>query len=154
MPPIERKRSREHRMHAIFETSRGRITARLHRSDAPQTVENFVKLARERFYDGTKWHRVIEHFVVQGGCPQGDGTGGPGWSIPLEHNERKHERGSLAMARGRAEDSGGSQFYISRNRLPHLDGEYCVFGSVTAGLDVVDKLEPQDELTRVTIIDL
>ena len=91
--------------------------------------------------------------MIQGGCPEGSGKGGPGWTIPLEDNERKHERGALAMARGRERDSGGSQFYITRSRLPHLDGEYCVFGTVTAGLDVVDKIEAEDKLKRVMIVD-
>ena len=140
-------------LHAILETARGNITVRLHRKDAPETVKNFVKLARERFYHETTFHRVIDKFVAQGCCPNGDGTGGPGYTIELECNDRKHERGSLAMARGRKLDSGGSQFYISRSRLPHLDGEYCVFGSVTAGLEVVDKLEPEDALKKVTIVE-
>ena len=154
MPPFEQApRLKKMRMHAILETSRGRIMVRLHQKDAPQTVSNFVKLARDRFYDGTQWHRVIDHFVIQGGCPKGDGTGGPGYTIPLEKNERKHTRGVLAMARAAAEDSGGSQFYITRSSLPHLDGSYCVFGTVTAGLEVVDTIEPQDKLQRVSIVE-
>ena len=140
-------------MHAILQTSRGNITFRLHMRASPKTVENFVKLARSRFYDGTVFHRVIDKFVVQGGCPRGDGTGDPGYTIEMEQNDRKHERGSVAMARGRALDSGGSQFYIARSRLPHLDGEYCVFGSVTAGIDVVDKIEEKDVVERVLIVD-
>lgn len=140
-------------MHAILQTNKGNITFRLHARTAPKTVENFVKLARSRFYDGTIWHRVIDKFVIQGGCPRGDGTGGPGYTIAMEPNERKHERGSVAMARGRALDSAGSQFYIARSQLPHLDGEYCVFGSVTAGIDVVDKIEPKDTVERVLIVD-
>lgn len=140
-------------MHAILKTTRGNITIRLHGRTAPKTVENFVKLARDRFYDGTVWHRVIDSFVIQGGCPKGDGTGGPGYTIELETNERLHERGSVAMARGRAPDSAGSQFYISRSRLPHLDGDYCVFGTVTAGLEVVDSIELADQLENVMIVE-
>lgn len=140
-------------MHAILETTKGNITIRLHRKDAPQTVRNFIKLARERFYDKTVWHRVIDNFVIQGGCPVGDGSGGPGYTIDAELNGREHQKGTVAMARGRKLDSAGSQFYIARSRLPHLDGQYTVFGSVTTGLEVVDAIQPNDELKSVMIVD-
>ncbi len=140
-------------MHAVLETARGNIVFRLMKTHSPRTVENFVKLAREGFYDGTIWHRVIDNFVAQGGCPIGDGTGGPGYTIEHETNDREHVKGAVAMARGRDLNSGGSQFYIARSRLQHLDGDYTVFGQVTAGLEVVDKLEAKDTLTRVTIVD-
>ena len=140
-------------MHAILDTSRGKITVRLHKGDAPKTVANFVKLARERFYDESSWHRAIPGFVIQAGCPNGDGTGGPGYKIEVELNSRKHERGVMAMARGRALDSAGSQFYITRSRLPHLDGQDAIFGTVTSGMDVVDQIEPNDTITRVSIVE-
>ncbi len=140
-------------MHAVLETTKGTIAFRLHKSVAPSTCENFVKLARQGFYDTTKFHRVIDNFVIQGGCPTGDGKGGPGWSIAAELSERKHVRGTVAMARGRRLDSAGSQFYICRSTLPHLDGQYTIFGSVTTGLEVVDKIEKDDQITRIAIID-
>jgi len=140
-------------MHAVLVTPKGNIAFRFHRSVAPKTVENFVKLARKGFYDGTKWHRVIDNFVIQGGCPNGDGRGGPGYTIEAELSDRKHLRGTVALARGQRLDSGGSQFYICRSSLPHLDGQYAIFGTVTAGLDVVDKIAKDDDLTRVAIVE-
>lgn len=140
-------------MHAVLETTKGTIAFRLHKRVAPNTCENFAKLARQGFYDGTVWHRVIDNFVIQGGCPAGDGTGGPGYTIEQELSDRKHVRGTVAMARGRKANSGGSQFYICRSTLPHLDGYDTVFGTVTAGLEVVDAVEKGDQLVRVSIID-
>ena len=140
-------------MHAVLETSKGTIAFRLHKRVAPKTCEPFAKLARQGFYDKTKWHRVIDNFVIQGGCPKGDGTGGPGYSIEPEISERLHLRGTVAMARGRRPDSAGSQFYICRSTLPHLDGYDTVFGTVTAGLEVLDAVAQDDELVRVSIID-
>ena len=140
-------------MHAVLETDKGNITFRFHQRIAPKTCENFAKLAKQGFYDGTKWHRVIDNFVIQGGCPQGDGKGDPGYNIDAELSDRAHVRGTVAMARGRALNSAGSQFYICRSTLPHLDGQYTIFGSVTAGLGVVDKIEPDDKLNRVSIIE-
>jgi len=140
-------------MHAVLETSKGTIAFRLHKRVAPNSCENFAKLARQGFYDKTKWHRVIDNFVIQGGCPKGDGTGDPGYTIEAEISDRKHVRGTVAMARGRRVDSAGSQFYICRSTLPHLDGYDTVFGTVTAGLEVVDAVAADDELVRVSIID-
>ena len=140
-------------MHAVLETSKGTIAFRLHKRVAPNSCENFAKLARQGFYDKTKWHRVIDNFVIQGGCPKGDGTGDPGYTIEAEISDRKHVRGTVAMARGRRVDSAGSQFYICRSTLPHLDGQYTVFGTVTTGLDVVDKIDMGDEVKRVSIVD-
>ncbi len=97
-------------MHALIETSKGPITFRFDRDKAPTTVENFVTLARKGFYDKTTWHRVIDNFVIQGGCPRGDGRGGPGYTIEAELSDRKHLRGSVAMARGRSLNSAGSLF--------------------------------------------
>ncbi len=140
-------------MHAVIDTTKGSITFRFDREKAPTTVENFVKLARKGFYDKTTWHRVIDNFVIQGGCPRGDGRGGPGYTIDAELSDRKHLRGTVAMARGRSLNSAGSQFYICRSTLPHLDGQYTVFGTVTTGLDVVDKIGMGDEVKRVSIVD-
>ena len=108
--------------------------------DAPKTVENFVTLARKGFYNGLSFHRVVPDFVVQGGCPKGDGTGGPGYQIKAEFNKQKHVRGSVAMARSQHPDSAGSQFYITYGATPHLDNNYTVFGEVIEGMDVVDKI--------------
>ncbi len=141
-------------MHAVLETSKGTIAFRLHKRVAPKTCENFVKLARQGFYDKTKWHRVIDNFVIQGGCPKGDGTGGPGYAIDAEISDRNHVRGTVAMARGqKSVNSAGSQFYICRSTLPHLYGYDTIFGTVTAGLEVVDAVAAGDELLRVAIID-
>jgi cyclophilin family peptidyl-prolyl cis-trans isomerase len=119
--------------------------------DAPETVENFVKLAKQGFYDGLKFHRVVPDFVVQGGCPKGDGTGGPGWTIPAEFNSKKHVRGTLAMARSQHPDSAGSQFYICYGPTPHLDRNYTVFGQVTSGMEHVDRIKQGDKMKTVEI---
>ncbi len=140
-------------MHAVLETTKGNVTFRFHKTGAPNHVANFVKLARQGFYDKTEWHRCIDNFVIQGGCPKGDGTGGAGHTVAAELTDRKHVRGTVAMARGRRIDSASSQFYICRSTLPHLDGAYTIFGSVTAGLDVVDKIAVGDTLKRVSIVD-
>jgi peptidyl-prolyl cis-trans isomerase B (cyclophilin B) len=121
--------------------------------DAPKTVENFVTLAKKGFYDGLKFHRVVPDFVVQGGDPKGDGTGGPGYTIKAEFNPRKHVRGSLAMARSQHPDSAGSQFYITYGAVPHLDGSYTVFGQVTSGMEHVDRIKQGDRMRSVTIIE-
>ena len=108
---------------------------------APITIENFIKLAKEGFYEGLTFHRVIKGFVIQGGCPKGNGTGGPGYTIKGEFkrngvdNPIKHEVGVLSMARGRAPNSAGSQFFIMVGNMPHLDGEYAAFGKVTKNVD-------------------
>lgn len=113
---------------------------------APITVENFEKLANEGFYDGLKFHRVIPHFMIQGGCPQGNGMGGPGYTIKGEFNmnghvnELLHERGVLSMARAMDPNSAGSQFFIMVEDSPHLDGQYAAFGRVTEGMDAADKI--------------
>lgn len=113
---------------------------------APKTVENFEKLAGEGFYDGLIFHRVIPGFMIQGGCPNGNGMGGPGYSIEGEFasngfkNDLKHERGVLSMARAMDPDSAGSQFFIMVEDAPHLDGEYAAFGKVTEGMDAADKI--------------
>jgi peptidyl-prolyl cis-trans isomerase B (cyclophilin B) len=118
--------------------------------DAPNTVANFEKLANEGFYDGILFHRVIPGFVAQGGCPNGNGTGGPGYSINCEHNKNKHERGSLAMAH-RGPNTGGSQFYICFKPQPHLDGVHTVFGKVTSGMEIVDALKGQEKMESIRV---
>lgn len=140
-------------MQAVIETSRGTIAFRFQNTEAPKTCANFVKLAKQGFYDNLTWHRVIDNFVIQGGCPRGDGTGGPGYTIDAELSEAKHVKGTVAMARGSALNSAGSQFYIARTALPHLDKKYTVFGQVTSGFDVIDKIKQGDSIKKVSIVE-
>jgi len=119
--------------------------------DAPKTVENFVTLAKKGFYDGLNFHRVVPDFVVQGGCPKGDGTGGPGYQVKAEFNKNKHVRGSVAMARSQHPDSAGSQFYICYGATPHLDNNYTVFGKVVSGMEEADRIKQGDRMTSVVI---
>jgi peptidyl-prolyl cis-trans isomerase B (cyclophilin B) len=119
--------------------------------DAPKTVESFVTLARKGFYDGLNFHRVVPDFVVQGGCPKGDGTGGPGYQVKAEFNKNKHVRGSVAMARSQHPDSAGSQFYICYGATPHLNNNYTVFGKVVSGMEEVDRIKQGDRMTSVVI---
>ena len=119
--------------------------------DAPKTVDNFVTLAKKGFYNGLTLHRVVPGFVAQGGCPKGNGTGGPGYTIPAEFNKNNHVRGSLAMARSQHPDSAGSQFYITYGAQPHLDNNYTVFGKVTSGMEHVDRIRQGDRMTSITI---
>jgi peptidyl-prolyl cis-trans isomerase B (cyclophilin B) len=121
--------------------------------DAPKTVENFVTLAKKGFYDNLTFHRVVPDFVVQGGCPKGDGTGGPGHTIKAEFNKQKHVRGSVAMARSQHPDSAGSQFYITYGATPHLDGSYAVFGHVVSGMEHVDRIKQGDRMKSVAIVE-
>ncbi len=122
------------------------MKAELYPEVAPNTVNNFISLVSSGFYDGVVFHRVIEGFMIQGGDPQGNGTGGPGYSIRGEfasngfQNDLKHEPGVLSMARSMLPNSAGSQFFIMHKRSPHLDGEYAAFGKVIEGMDVVDKI--------------
>ena len=121
----------------------------LYEDVAPVTVENFVKLAREGFYNGLKFHRVILGFMIQGGCPLGNGTGGPGYTIKGEFasngiaNDLKHERGVISMARAMDPDSAGSQFFIMVDDAPYLDGQYAAFGKVTEGMETADTIVNQ-----------
>ena len=121
--------------------------------DAPKTVENFVTLTQKGFYDGLVFHRVEPGFVIQGGDPQGNGMGGPGYKIKAEFNKQKHVRGAVAMARSNDPDSAGSQFYIVLAPANFLDGKYTVFGIVTSGMDVVDKVRVGDKMKSVKIVD-
>ncbi len=124
-----------------MQTSEGAIVFELFEEDAPETVANFRKLAGEGFYDGLTFHRVIKDFMIQGGCPQGTGTGGPGYTFADEINAHKIVRGALAMANA-GPDTNGSQFFIvTADACPWLDGKHTVFGQVSEGMDVVDKLE-------------
>jgi peptidyl-prolyl cis-trans isomerase B (cyclophilin B) len=122
-------------------------------ADAPKTVENFVTLAKKGFYNNLSFHRVVPDFVVQGGCPKGNGTGGPGYTIPAEFNKQKHVRGTVAMARSQDPNSAGSQFYICYGATPHLDGNYTVFGKVTSGMEHVDRIKQGDRMTSVAIVE-
>lgn len=137
---------------AVIETDKGTIELELFEADAPNTVANFVKLANDGFYNGLTFHRVIPGFVLQGGCPVGDGTGGPGYMIPCEINPRKHTAGALSMAHA-GKDTGGSQFFITHGPQPHLDGVHTVFGQVTSGMDVVLAIQPDDVMNKVTIVE-
>ncbi|RAP76443.1 peptidylprolyl isomerase [Paenibacillus montanisoli] len=121
--------------------------------DAPNTVANFEKLANEGFYNGLTFHRVIPGFVAQGGCPNGTGTGGPGYQINCEINPNKHERGSLAMAHA-GRNTGGSQFYIAYQPQPHLDGQHTVFGKVAKGMEHIDAFKGRDKMSKVEVKEL
>jgi len=130
-----------------FEMENGDLMkGELYSEIAPETVKNFVDLVKKGFYDGLTFHRVIPGFMIQGGCPQGTGTGGPGHTIKGEfakngfENNLKHDRGVLSMARSMSPDSGGSQFFIMVADSSHLDGQYASFGKITEGLDVVDRI--------------
>jgi peptidyl-prolyl cis-trans isomerase B (cyclophilin B) len=135
-----------------METSKGNIAIELYASAAPITVNNFVFLIKEGFYDGVSFHRVIADFMIQGGDPTGTGTGGPGYRFEDEFdgNPHRHERGSLSMANS-GPGTNGSQFFICHSPQAHLDGRHTVFGKVTEGLDIVDEIEAGDEMVKVTI---
>jgi peptidylprolyl isomerase/peptidyl-prolyl cis-trans isomerase B (cyclophilin B) len=131
----------------------GEIRIEFFPEDAPKTVENFVTLAKKGFYDGLTFHRIVPGFVVQGGDPKGNGTGGPGHTIKAEFNKRKHVRGTVAMARSQRPDSAGSQFYITYGPTPHLDGNYTVFGQVVSGVEHVDTIVQGDRMKSVKILE-
>jgi peptidyl-prolyl cis-trans isomerase B (cyclophilin B) len=124
-----------------MQTSEGTIGLELFDEDAPKTVANFKKLAGDGFYDGLIFHRVIKDFMIQGGCPQGTGTGGPGYEFEDEFNDHKIVRGALAMANAGPNTNGSQFFLVTTEAAPWLDGKHTVFGRVTEGMDVVDKLE-------------
>jgi peptidyl-prolyl cis-trans isomerase B (cyclophilin B) len=139
---------------AIIEMDKGNVVIELFEKEAPKTVANFEKLINEGFYNGLSFHRVIKGFMAQGGCPQGTGTGGPGYMIPCETkgNPHKHERGSLSMAH-RGPNTGGSQFFIVYEPQPHLDGMHTVFGKVMEGMELVDQVKQGDTMNKVTIVE-
>jgi len=126
---------------ATMNTSEGPIEIELFDDDAPKTVENFVKLAGDGFYDGLIFHRVIKGFMIQGGCPQGTGTGGPGYTFDDEHNAHRVVRGALAMANAGPNTNGSQFFIVTAAECPWLDGKHTVFGRVSDGMDVVDAIE-------------
>jgi len=132
----------------------GEIVIEFFPEDAPKTVANFVTLAKKGFYDGLTFHRVEPKFVVQGGDPKGNGTGGPGYTIKAEFNKQKHERGAVAMARSQSPDSAGSQFYITLAPAYFLDGQYTVFGKVVSGMDLVDGIKVGDKMKTVRIVEV
>ncbi len=150
-----------------IETDRGEIVAELFEQDAPKTVENFAGLVegtkewidpssgqpvKKPYYDGLTFHRVVPDFVIQGGCPKGTGTGGPGYHIDCEtsNNPRKHQRGSLSMAHA-GRNTGGSQFFVCHSAPSHLDGRHTVFGQVISGIEAVDAIQVGDKMNRVWI---
>ncbi|MBI3232725.1 MAG: peptidylprolyl isomerase [Bacteroidetes bacterium] len=137
-------------------TNKGVLTIEFFENDAPITVKNFTDLAKKGFYDGLTFHRVIPDFVIQGGCPQGTGVGGPGYTIPCETSggNQRHDRGILSMAHA-GKNTGGSQFFICHNRTntQHLDGVHTVFGKVISGLEVIDDIREDDVMNKVVIID-
>ena len=137
---------------ANFKTQRGQIVCELFAQDAPKTVNNFVFLARDGFYDGTTFHRVIADFMIQGGDPTGTGRGGPGYRFEDEtkNNPHRHSRGTLSMANA-GPNTNGSQFFITHVETPWLDGKHTVFGHVLSGLEIVDAVQQGDKLESVTI---
>lgn len=141
---------------AEIHTNKGVMIVDFFEKDAPGTVDNFVKLSRQGFYDGLTFHRVIPDFVIQGGCPDGTGAGGPGYSIPCETSGENqfHDRGVLSMAHA-GRNTGGSQFFICHNRknTAHLDRKHTCFGKVTEGLDVIDQIRRGDIIEKIVIIE-
>ena len=138
-------------LNAVFDTDRGQIKVELYPDKAPLTVASFVNLARKGFYDGLNFHRVIPDFMIQGGCPKGTGTGGPGYKFEDETNNGvRHERGVLSMANA-GPNTNGSQFFITHIKTDWLDGKHTVFGKVTEGLDVVDAVKQGDAIKSVRI---
>ena len=137
---------------AIIETEKGNIFLELFENEAPKTVDNFVKLINQGFYNGLTFHRVIDNFMIQCGCPKGDGTGGPGYTIKCEINPKKHRTGTLSMAHA-GKNTGGSQFFITHAPQPHLDGVHTVFGQVREGMDIVNKIKQGDIMTKVTVVE-
>ena len=135
---------------AIIKTSKGDINIDFFDKDAPGTVANFVQLAESGFYNGLTFHRVIANFMIQGGCPKGDGTGGPGYTIKCEINPNKHLAGSLSMAH-RGKNTGGSQFFICHSSQPHLDGVHTVFGR-TQDMAVVNAIRGGDKMNEVVVV--
>ncbi len=137
-------------------TEKGTMKVEFFEKDAPGTVENFVKLSKEGFYDGLTFHRVIPNFVIQGGCPDGTGMGGPGYSIKceLDGDNQYHDKGVLSMAHA-GKDTGGSQFFIchSRENTQHLDRKHTVFGKVYEGLEVIDTIKQGDTIEKIIIIE-
>jgi len=135
-----------------IETDRGTITMELDPQLAPNSVNHFVSLARDGFYNGLTFHRVVPDFVVQGGDPRGDGEGGPGYTVRDEISQRPYLRGTVGIALD-WQDTGGSQFFITHSPQPHLDAKYTVIGRVTDGMDVVDRIQQNDVIRRIRVWD-
>ncbi|WP_086267663.1 peptidylprolyl isomerase [Campylobacter devanensis] len=139
---------------AVIKTDKGDMVAELYPDETPQTVANFVELAKSGFYDGLNFHRVIPNFVIQGGCPYGNGVGGPGWRIKCEcvGQKRKHNRGSLSMAHA-GRDTGGSQFFVCHSPQPHLNGVHTIFGELIddESKSVLDAIRQGDKITTIEI---
>jgi len=142
-------------MNAVIKTNKGDMQLSFYEQDAPNTVLNFVNLAKSGFYNGLTFHRVIPNFVVQGGCPNGNGAGGPGYQIKceLKGGNQYHDRGVLSMAHA-GRDTGGSQFFIchSRTNTAHLDGNHTCFAKVTNGLEVIDQIQQGDTIISIDIV--
>ncbi|MBI2683812.1 MAG: peptidylprolyl isomerase [Actinobacteria bacterium] len=160
MPELPSAASRDDHFLAIFDTSAGEIHCELFAADAPQTVGNFVGLARAGFYDGTVFHRVIKDFMIQGGCPDGRGTGGPGYAFGDEINARKIVRGTLAMANAGPNTNGSQFFIVTAAATPWLDGLHTAFGRLVAGDDVLQTIgttatgpgdRPREEQRLITV---
>jgi len=143
-------------MKATIVTNKGTMKVDLYANETPIAVNNFAKLAKEGYYNGLTWHRVIPDFMIQGGCPDGTGAGGPGYTIDCEVTAEKqhHERGVLSMAHA-GRNTGGSQFFIchSRNNTAHLDGNHTCFGIVTEGVEIVDEIQQGDAIESISIED-
>ncbi len=141
---------------AIIQTEKGDMTVEFYHKDAPNTVANFIKLSEDGFYDGLTFHRVIDNFVIQGGCPQGTGVGGPGYKIDceLDGDNQYHDRGVLSMAHA-GRNTGGSQFFIchSRDQTSHLDRNHTCFGKVIEGVDIIDDIKAGDKIIAIKIIE-
>ncbi len=142
--------------HAEIHTAKGMMKVNFYHDDAPNTVANFIKLAEQGFYDGLTFHRVIPNFVIQGGCPDGTGAGGPGYSIDceLDGNNQNHDRGVLSMAHA-GRNTGGSQFFVchSRENTAHLDRVHTCFGKVVEGLDVIDDIRGGDVIEKIVVVE-
>lgn len=134
-----------------IELESGKVVMELYPDTAPQHVASFIDLVEKNYYDGLNFHRVVPGFVAQGGCPKGTGTGGPGYAVKAEFNARPHLSGTLAMARSSDPDSAGSQFYICLAPQPSLDGNYTVFGQVTEGFELVQKIKVGDKMTKIIV---
>ena len=139
---------------ALISAEKGNMKVEFYSEDAPNTVDNFVKLSKDGYYDGLTFHRVIPNFVIQGGCPDGTGAGGPGYTIKceLDGGNQYHDKGVLSMAHA-GRDTGGSQFFVchSRENTQHLDGNHTCFGKVVEGLDVIDSIEQGDKIIKIEV---
>ncbi len=135
----------------VIQTNQGVIKYKFYPQEAPNTVNRMIELIKQGFYNGLTFHRVVPKFVIQGGDPAGNGTGGSGQKMKAEFNKRPHVEGTVAMARAQDPDSADAQFYIALERIPHLDGSYTVFGQVIEGMDVVKKIQIGDKMTSVTV---